>query len=744
MRRELGLVAIGWVAVALTATVWLAIDRRPPEWDHANHLERALLCTGDLRAGDVRAILERSSFYPPLAPCLAGAFGLVLPPDAAATAALVVFLGLGMLAVYLLGRRLSGGPTGVAAALLFGGAPFVVYSTLLFQLDLPLAAMVALALVALLASEHFTRLGGALAVGVVCGLGLLTKPTFVIYVLPPALALALLGLGRGWRRALPGIALATLVAAALSLPWFGPRLFGLGAQVDARAFAQAEEAGHPDPFTLTALTFYVRWLGYQFGLLTAVLALAGLVVAAIRRQWFLLIAALTPFVALEVIRNKNLRYSLPIAGALAVLAALSLDVLPARARRVAAVVLVVAGVVQVSAMATGVPPNTLLPWLQTWWVPSAVASRADWRHHDILSLLERDWRGAPATVLKGDPGRVPLFPPTIKGDPGRVPLFPPTVSVVPNFAVFSVSNFRYYALRDGFAMRFVRAWDDPPLGIEYMILKTGNVGPSWTAEKSRRVGDRLAADPNLARVFPVIGEFPLPDGSVASVRARRIPPLTGVPPAAVAAAVEGGLRRRLGEVARDVDGLEVRLTYDDGILAGRVARAEVRAAAATLGELNRPGTSTLRVHDLRVVLQDLLVNPWSARESGRFDPLDLGKLRLESATVTIPDLQAFVAGLKRFHRSTVTADGDALAVAVRQSGPDVTARVRLTAAADRPFALRAERVRVGGVPVPAVLVNWVIRNFDPTPKIATRVPFPVEIGRVSVQDQALRISEGSR
>ena len=711
MKRELGLVALGWVALALVASVWLAIDRRPPEWDHANHLERALLCTRDIRAGDVRAILERSSFYPPLAICTAGAFGLVLPPDAAGTAALLVFLAVGMFAVYLLGREVAGGSTGVAAALLFGGAPFVVYSTLLFQLDLPLASMVALALVLLLASDDFRRVGPSLGAGVVCGLGMLTKPTFALYVLPVALLL----LVRGRRRGLVGAGVATLVAAALSLPWFGPRLFGLGAQVDARAFAQAAEAGHPDPFTLMGLTFYVRWLGYQLGLVTAVLALAGIVVAAIRRQWFLLVAALAPFVVLEVIRNKNLRYSLPVLGALAVLAALSLDTLPARVRRVAAVALIALGVVQVSTITAGVPPNTLLPWLKTWWLPTAVASRADWRHHEILALLERDRRGTPATV-----------------------------SVVPNFAVFSVSNFRYYALRDGYDIQFVRAWDDPPLGIDYMILKTGDVGPSWTAEKSRRVAERLAADPHLARVFPVIGEFPLPDGSVASVRARRIPALTDVAPAVVAAAVEGGLRRRLADVARDVEGLEVRLTYDEGILAGRVARADIRAASATLGEFARPGTSSLRVHDLRVALDGLLVNPWSAREGGRFEPLDLGKLRLESATVRIADLQTFVTGLKRFHRSTVKADGDALAVAVRQSGPDVTARVRLAAAADRPFAVRAERVRVGGVPVPSLLVNWVIRNFDPTPKIASRVPFPVEIGRVSVRDEALRISEGSR
>ena len=67
-------------------------------------------------------------------------------------------------------------------------------------------------------------------------------------------------------------------------------------------------------------------------------------------------------------------------------------------------------------------------------------------------------------------------------------------------------------------------------------------------------------------------------------------------------------------------------------------------------------------------------------------------------------------------------------------------------ATDRPFALSVERVRVGGLPVPDALVGWVVRNFDPTPKIASRVPFPVQIGRVSVRDQALRITtaEGSR
>jgi hypothetical protein len=377
---------------------------------------------------------------------------------------------------------------------------------------------------------------------------------------------------------------------------------------------------------------------------------------------------------------------------------------------VVAFLLVVIGLVQVSAVATGVPPNVLVPGLRAWWVPQSPPSTADWRHRDILALLERDRRGAPVTV-----------------------------SVVPNHAQFSVSNFRYYAVRDGLDMRFVRAWDDPPLGVDYMVLKTGDIGPPWTAPKIRRVTERLTTDADLARVFPVIADFPLPDGSTATVRARRIPPVSDRTAAALAAGVEAGLKRRLGEVARDVGGLELRLAYDDGILAGRIPRAEFRAVAATLGEFARPGTAHLRVHDLRIVLDDLVVNPWAARD-GDFQPLDLGRLRLETAAVTVGDLQRFVADVKRFRRSTIVADGDALRITIRQAGPDVTARVRFSAATDRPFAISAEQVRVGWLPVPGALVNWVLRNFDPSPRIASRLPFPVQIGRVTIRDEALRIS----
>ena len=68
-----------------------------------------------------------------------------------------------------------------------------MFSALRFQLDLPLAAMVALALLVSLYTDGFTRLGWSLLAGLVFALGMLTKPPFAAYVIVPVLMIAVSG-----------------------------------------------------------------------------------------------------------------------------------------------------------------------------------------------------------------------------------------------------------------------------------------------------------------------------------------------------------------------------------------------------------------------------------------------------------------------------------------------------------------------------------------------------------------------
>src|SRR5207245_1538308 len=53
-RREWVPVVAAWALIVAASAVWLALDRRPPEWYQANHLQRAVACAVDLGRGDWR------------------------------------------------------------------------------------------------------------------------------------------------------------------------------------------------------------------------------------------------------------------------------------------------------------------------------------------------------------------------------------------------------------------------------------------------------------------------------------------------------------------------------------------------------------------------------------------------------------------------------------------------------------------------------------------------------------------
>jgi hypothetical protein len=140
------------------------------------------------------------------------------------------------------------------------------------------------------------------------------------------------------------------------------------------------------------------------------------------------------------------------------------------------------------------------------------------------------------------------------------------------------------------------------------------------------------------------------------------------------------------------------------------------------------------------VIDEALVNPWALLE-GRFEPLDARRIRLARATIRAEDLRAFLAGVKGFARTSVRLEQDALAMAAELPGPDVSARVRVLAATDRPFALAPADVRLGGLPVPEVLVGWVFRNFDPSARLGDRLPVPLELAPVRVTPASVRIAD---
>ncbi len=712
MLRPRLLVALLFAVLCAVSATWVQIDRRPPEWDHANHLERAVDCYRSFRSvsdSGAREIIEASSFYPPVVTCIAGALYFVFPiAPLTAQAVMMGFLGLAMTCVYALGRRLSSPETGLWAAFFLGTAPFVVFSLTNFQLDLPLAAMVALALYALVRAEAFTDARWSLTLGVALGLGMLTKPPFAIYVLPPflwsvwrAMRAPARARGLGWAAG------ALAVAFAIALPWYGPRLLGLPLQILSRSFKQAAEQQNPEPLTVAGLSYYPRTLATQLGLLAGLLLLWGL--WAIRRNRaarpLLWLATLVPFAVFSLIQNKNLRYTLPILPAAALVAAIGLGSLPLLARRWIGAAAVLLGALQISMTLFLVPQPPTLPGMILPMTLGRAPSGADWQHDAILADLGRESAGKAVTV-----------------------------AVVPNDNFFSVSNFRYETVRRGLPYRMLRAWSDAPLGIDFIILKSGDQGPAYSASRPERLTRAFAGgDPYWVSAFPVVGQYPLPDGSVGVLRARRIPPLTGVTAAAVAARLERDPAALLSAFVRDAQDLRVILDYHrEDILRGRVERATITATAATVGELARRNRAPLRVRDVRLEVDGLVFNPQRLMEEGRLEILDAAALRVRSLVVTDEDLRQLLQGQPAGRGMMIRLGDGAALVRTTRLGPEFEAMVRFGPGdGDRPLSLSVEGVKLGGLPVPRPLVEWVVRHLDPTLSMR-HLPVPIEPAPITI------------
>jgi hypothetical protein len=707
-----------WLAVgALVAllcvvtAVWVSVDRRPPEWDHANHLERAVECYRILSEPGhdrLREILDVSSFYPPIVPCAAGLLYFVFPiAPVTAQAVMLGFLALGLAATFALGRRLFDVETGLLAAFFLGTAPFVVYSLTNFQLDLPLMAMVAAALYALVRTEEFSHAGWCLVLGVALGLGMVTKPPFAGYVLPAfgwALWRALGAADR--RRRLGWLAVAVAIGTAIALPWYGPRILGLPLQISNRSFKFAAQEAQAGYLSTESLLYYPRVLPSQLGPLATVLFLWGIWTARRLRdsRAFLWLAAVVPFALFSLIQNRNLRYTLPILPAAALLAAVGARSARPGRRLGAAWACVIVGLLQVSMAAFGLPAPPRVPGLPLPLVFYQPPSGADWRHDAVIADLVRAAGGKPATV-----------------------------AVVPNYNFFSVSNFRYDTARLGLPFTMTRPWSGPPLSVDFVILKTGSQGPSWTVEKPLRITRAIdGGDPFLAEIFPVVATYPLPDGSLGSLRQRRIPPLA-VPPARVAARLAETPAALLRANVRDAVGLRVTLDYrPDAILRGEVDRVHLTADAAVVGDLELRNRSPVRLRDIRLVVDGLVFNPRRLVETGELEILDVGAIGIERATLTQADLDEFLRGQPAGIGLVVRLGAGVADVLVSRLGPTIGARVRLlTPSGDRPLALAIDGVRLGGLRVPDFLTEWIVRHFDPTLALK-RLQVPVTIAPVRI------------
>jgi len=253
-----------WAAVGATVLFvavsawWLAEDRAVPFGGGASHLYASLLYLEFVRAGDPFRAIAYATYYPP-AIRLFGGLVLALfgkSADGPILAQNVVFAPLLALACYRIGRMLAGPSAGLLAVVFALGTPLIAEQFHVFMLDAPQAALVAVAVWLILASDRFARAKPAALAGLALGIGMLTKQLMPLYLI--GLVGAVLARG-GWRNR-RGLAAFAGVALVVGAPWYLVHLSEWGRFFGAAGTGSASEpvpqAASPSLLSLANLGWY--------------------------------------------------------------------------------------------------------------------------------------------------------------------------------------------------------------------------------------------------------------------------------------------------------------------------------------------------------------------------------------------------------------------------------------------------------------------------------------------------------
>lgn len=311
--------------------------------DALDYFQWSVTIAKELREGEVTgavAALWGNRQRSPLGIVPAALSQLGGPSPAAARLSSLFWLVLLLYFTFRIGEHLGPPGAGLLAAASLAAMPMVMGFSRLLWLDMPLAAMTAWSVLMLLRAEGFRSVRASLLLGLVVGLGLLTKYSLPIFVGPPALCFLLVALRRGGDRlrVLRNVALSVGLAVGVFALWAGVHLTDL-----VKAFEMARPelvilekpgVGAPDP---ARFTYYLERIPQtSLGPVLALLMAAGFLMLLLRghRKVLTITAAwfwgsmllLAPFVTWD-------RYFLPALPAAAVLVGTGLCQIPILGRR---------------------------------------------------------------------------------------------------------------------------------------------------------------------------------------------------------------------------------------------------------------------------------------------------------------------------------------------------------------------------------------------------------------------------
>ncbi|HXF38295.1 MAG TPA: phospholipid carrier-dependent glycosyltransferase, partial [Blastocatellia bacterium] len=391
-------------------------------------------------------------------------------------------------------------------------------------LDFPLVAAVTVSFAFLIRAGDFADRRKTLAFGIAAGVGMLVKQTFAFFFVLPALYVLIRVLWKRDRQAIVNLALAAAVLVLIAALWYVPHLRDVIAIYRENQQAAVNENEAP-LFNFDSNFFYVHaLLSMQMQLPFALLFVGGLVYSLVRcRKQSVLIYLwlVSGLVSFALVANKDVRYTVPVLPAAAVLSVCWLRAFPPTVERVTAAKRKAVSALKL-ALVAAITVWCFVSFFNAQWPRPGFGKAIDTPRYRWM-VFARNYYGFDHRPLEDDWSVPEIVRTLVDLNRGRNDESTsanssalPVLGVVVNLPYLNPSSVALYSRlltdqRAGPPLIDVRWVIEPPMierlqECDYVLVRTGLDEADWVAKVERDVEQLIQRDPR----FTPVASFPVP------------------------------------------------------------------------------------------------------------------------------------------------------------------------------------------------------------------------------------------
>ena len=313
------------------------------------------------------------------------------------------------------------------------------------------------------------------------------------------------------------------------------------------------------------------------------------------------------------------------------------------------------------------------------------------------------------------------------------------VRIIPDYPMFSKAAFEYYKYFNKYDNIHFSWHTNFPDFTDYIVTKTGNVGPLFR-EKAHTLTKYIEdAPPQFTNIFRKFREFSLPDGSTATIYKRDIVPLASVTAQDVIDMIREEMEKILSQFVKEHEGLEIQIIPygDDETPRGRFKEITISAGQAMIGDYKHKDAGMM-VNDIKFTFHDITVNLYELKE-GKVEVISLKEV-IPSGKIYAKDLREFAAkeakGIKNidihFNENIIDISSELNRYA------NLRVKLRPIVTPENNIGIKVEGLTMLSLPIPSFVLNILLNNVYVFKQDIT--PCRVVLNSIKIENEYLKIN----